>query len=326
MQKHDDDFLINYSLAEQTFHKAALSNNFLKTVCFDFEKSVFSLNKNISELEHLFIAGLARSGTTALLNALYATDTFASLTYRDMPFLLCPNLWKALVRPKRQLNLQLRAHGDGIYVNDQSPEAFEEVFWNLKMDESHRIKNFRTYVGLICRSYKKTRYLSKNNQNVNRIDKILEAFPNSSVLVTLRDPLQHANSLLKQHRKFSEIQAEHKFIRTYMSLIGHKEFGLDYVPNMPSGESEIQYFTLDHWLKQWLDTYTKLLVDFEKEGRVTFIKYENICNNPYDYSVLRRHLAVPSPKENFKLSTQAIDDIYDDKLYSVCVDLYRHIT
>ena len=39
---------------------------------------------------------MARSGTTILLNAIYETNEFASLTYQDMPFILSPNIWSKL--------------------------------------------------------------------------------------------------------------------------------------------------------------------------------------------------------------------------------------
>ena len=73
---------------------------------------------------------MARSGSTILLNSIYKTDIFASLTYADMPFVLAPNLWSkiSLIRSKSNLILKERAHKDGIKISTSSPEAFEEVF------------------------------------------------------------------------------------------------------------------------------------------------------------------------------------------------------
>ena len=61
-----------------------------------------SLPKVLEELKeydlknqsHIFITGLPRSGTTSLLNFLYSSNQYASLTYRNMPFVLSPNLSK----------------------------------------------------------------------------------------------------------------------------------------------------------------------------------------------------------------------------------------
>ena len=59
----------NYSWLEQKLHKFALSSQFMREVTFDFESKK---NSSVSATEnHIFIAGLARAGTTILLNALY---------------------------------------------------------------------------------------------------------------------------------------------------------------------------------------------------------------------------------------------------------------
>ena len=64
----------NYTWLEQKLHQFALSSKFMREVTFDFE------GKNIScpykAQHHIFIAGLARAGTTILLNALYKSNIF----------------------------------------------------------------------------------------------------------------------------------------------------------------------------------------------------------------------------------------------------------
>ena len=52
------------------------------------------LFKNEQNLEknHIFITGMPRSGSTVLLYYLYQSELFASLTYRDMPFVISPKL------------------------------------------------------------------------------------------------------------------------------------------------------------------------------------------------------------------------------------------
>ena len=116
----------NYSLLEQKLHKFALSSQFMREVTFDFESK--NISPSIKNENHIFITGLARAGTTILLNALYKSNIFASLSYADMPFVLAPNLWSKISFKKKDLELKERAHGDGIKVSTESPEAFEEVF------------------------------------------------------------------------------------------------------------------------------------------------------------------------------------------------------
>ncbi len=79
----------------------------------------------------VFIAGLARSGTTILLRKLCEAPDFASHHYADYPFLHTPYAWtrlRSLVRPAPQTP-QERMHRDGIMVTRESPEAMEEVLW-----------------------------------------------------------------------------------------------------------------------------------------------------------------------------------------------------
>ena len=92
----------NYLLIDKLLHRLVLNNNFIKSFLYDLEKKLF-INKN-EEINHnhVFITGLARSGTTILLNLLHSSDTFGSLTYRDMPLTLSPNLWKFITRKKKK--------------------------------------------------------------------------------------------------------------------------------------------------------------------------------------------------------------------------------
>ena len=66
-----------YSWLEQKLHKFALSSQFMREVTFDFENT--NISSSIETGHHIFITGLARSGTTILLNALYKSNIFASL-------------------------------------------------------------------------------------------------------------------------------------------------------------------------------------------------------------------------------------------------------
>ena len=80
----------SYSWLQQKLHQLALSSQFMRETTFDVESSMFSNEKQTDN--HVFVAGLARSGTTILLNALYESNQFSSLSYQDMPFILAPTL------------------------------------------------------------------------------------------------------------------------------------------------------------------------------------------------------------------------------------------
>ena len=147
----------NYSWLQQKLHRIALFSQFMRETTFDVESSIVSTEKKSDN--HVFVAGLARSGTTILLNALYESNQFSSLSYQNMPFILAPNLWSKVSVAKQNIELIERAHGDGIKVSSTSPEAFEEVFWMTfdERDENTKEK-FKRYVELINHNYKNSKY------------------------------------------------------------------------------------------------------------------------------------------------------------------------
>ena len=130
-------FKNKYNLPSRFLHRVVLSNNLIKDILFDFEKFFFKRKHDKLNQKNIFISGLARSGTTILNNFFFKTGHFASFTYRDMPFILAPNIWSKLNKHK-DINEKERAHGDGILVSIDSPEAFEEIFWKTFSDEDQK--------------------------------------------------------------------------------------------------------------------------------------------------------------------------------------------
>ena len=127
----------SFSLLEKVFFGIIFKINFINKVLFDMEK-VFIHKKN-SINKSIFICGLPRSGTSILLNKIYSSKAFASCTYRNMPFILSPNIWSFFQNFKKS-NYSERAHKDGIKINIDSPEAFEEVFWRITMGKVYSRK------------------------------------------------------------------------------------------------------------------------------------------------------------------------------------------
>ena len=107
----------NYSFLEQLLHKIVLSSKFLKEMSCDLEKYIFLKFCDDYPDNHVFITGLARSGTTILLNSIHQTNIFGSLTYDDMPFILSPNLWSKINGNGFQKESIERTHGDGIIIS-----------------------------------------------------------------------------------------------------------------------------------------------------------------------------------------------------------------
>jgi hypothetical protein len=320
----------NYNWLQQKLHKLVLSSQYMRRLSFDIENSFIPSTYMTQKSDnHIFISGLARSGTTILLNALYESDQFASLTYQDMPFVLAPNLWSK--SPLKNVNKNAgrieRAHGDGIKVSLDSPEALEEVFWitfNQKEDEI--FEKFKTYINLINQKYKKNRYLSKNNQNIKRIELLSNSFPHSNILIPFRRPLQHAYSLLTQHKKFLNYSVNDKFISDYMKLTGHTEFGPAYKPICKEKIKFTNYLDINHWIEQWYLVYGSAFDNFKNTNNVSFICYENLCKSNEYWLKIQEMLNINNTTDfAFKDSQKKIEIDFDQTIYNKAKMLYRQL-
>ena len=289
-----------YGAGARLFHRIALSGRATPEMFFDIEKAMHGGDcPDAINGQHVFVSGLARSGTTLLMRMLHDTDEFASLTYRDMPLVMAPNLWRGLSGAfQKSMARKERAHGDGLEVDFDSPEALEEVFWRtfcgpdyIKADkllpmiaDDDVIAEFRLYVGLILKRYGKARYLSKNNNSILRLSSILRAFPNATILVPFRDPADQARSLLRQHEHFSKVHAESAFSKQYMSWLGHHEFGADqrrFVFNDAASAPVGDPAEFTYWLNLWIDAYSYLMKQADELGdQVLFFSYEQFTDAP----------------------------------------------
>ena len=207
----------NYNYIQKILHHLCLGNQIIKKTLFLFETSFFKNEKDIKNNQHLFICGLPRSGTTALLIGFYETNIYASLTYQDMPFVLAPNLSKFFLKNTKNKSFQ-RLHNDKIIYDIKSPEALDEIFFKT-FQETEIKKNLNIYVSLILKKYEKNLYLSKNNNILDKINLIKSIYRNSCFIIPFRDPLQHAYSLLLQHKNFTKLQKKNNFILDYMNYL-----------------------------------------------------------------------------------------------------------
>ena len=285
----------DYGAASKLLHQISLGSPFVGEALFDIEKSLYlSKSKQTTDGHHVFVCGLARAGTTVLMRRLYESKQFVSLTYRDMPFVLSPNLWRSLNRfSAKSKELEERAHGDGLLVDFDSPEALEEVFWKTKcgadyiLDNSlipmaadeETIQDFRNYVSLILKDRENPRYLSKSNNNIVRLKSIFKAFPKATILIPFRQPDQQAYSLMRQHQRFKELHATDPFSKKYMGWLVHHEFGSDHRPFI-LGKKELtqqDQDNLNYWLELWLYTYSYIAE--HAADTIHLVCYETLCDD-----------------------------------------------
>jgi hypothetical protein len=253
----------------------------------------------------VFITGLPRAGTTLLLELLYRTGEFCSFTYRHMPFVLAPLISGRASRANARSKEIERAHGDGVQVSLDSPEAFEEVLWltylrerivaertleplTIEMVSPQFEHAFRVTIDKLLaenQSAGGARYLSKNNANISRLGVLSRLFPDSTIVVAFREPSAHIASLMRQHRRFSTAHSTDAFARRYMAWIGHFEFGLNFRPINFSGwldGSEIDPEpTADFWLRYWTTAYRHALE--HRTSNVVFVDFDRLLAEQAPY-------------------------------------------
>ncbi|MFT4717384.1 MAG: hypothetical protein ACI861_002391 [Paracoccaceae bacterium] len=240
----------------------------------------------------VFICGLARSGSTLLLNRLTATGAFSTSTYRHMPFVLAPNMWSGASKSQRtQAQAVERAHGDGMSHSFDSEEAFEEVFWravsqknvsqilpwNIQASQDV-LSQFRLFMTSVVKAGAGPRYLSKNNNNITRLPTLLKAAKTAQIVIPFRDPVAFVGSTLAQHEKFLAGHADNPFDAKYMAWLGHHEFGPYFKPAGAPGVTATELVTPEYLCQYWISVYSAVLEN--THDQVHFFDYDTFCDQP----------------------------------------------
>ncbi|MFZ5791638.1 MAG: sulfotransferase family protein [Pseudomonadota bacterium] len=258
----------------------------------------------------LWITGLARSGSTVLLELLAAHPAVTTQRYRDFPPIFTPYLWNRLLdfvplKPEQPVE---RAHQDRILVTSESPEAFEEPLWMAffpHLHDPHRPAvlggtvehpDFEAFLADHIRKLlqlrRRARYLAKANYNVTRLGYLLKLFPDARFVVPIRNPLWHIASLMKQHRLFSDAERLYPSARRHLARVGHFEFGLDRRPihcgNQRAVDDILALWAAgreaEGWAVQWSEVYGFLSHHLETDSalrRATLIvRYEDLTQEP----------------------------------------------
>ncbi|MBL0028485.1 MAG: sulfotransferase [Rhodanobacteraceae bacterium] len=252
----------------------------------------------------VFIGGLARSGSTMLLEWLNAMPGFTAHRYSDYPLLWTPYWWNLLLArlPQQRVEPVERAHRDRIRVTRDSPEAFEEPIWShyfpddamaasdvLGADAVHPAfeRQFKAHLAKLVFARGARRYVGKGNYNTARIGYLARLFPDASFIVPVRRPLAQVASSLKQDRLYADAPA--RTLR-HIAARGHHEFGprqrpirIDPAQTAAAAAARREGCLADAWLLQWMAVYghvERLLADPGLAPRICIVPYEALCADP----------------------------------------------
>lgn len=255
----------------------------------------------------IHVCGLARSGSTILLEILNRHAETASHRYRDFPFIHTPFWWNRYLdlSPTDEPEPVERAHRDRIMITRDSPEAMEEGLWTSFFPNCH--DHCRTHVldaASINPRFEKfyaahmkkvmmirggSRYLAKGNYNLTRMEYILRMSPEARFVIPIRQPLAQVASLLKQHRLFNREEQVNPRAARHMRRKGHFEFGSNRRPVNVNNWGEAER-ARDFWgsgreahgyAVQWSSLYgfvaDRLADNPALKKAVMVVRYEDLC-------------------------------------------------
>jgi hypothetical protein len=258
----------------------------------------------------VYVSGLARSGSTILLEILAQVPGVVSHLYKDFPPVFTPYAWNKLlaqIAPAEAKPAE-RAHKDGILVTLDSPEAMEEPLWMSFFPQAHDPKQsnvinagdadngfgdfYPAHIRKLLAVRGGDRYLAKANYQITRLEYLLSLFPDANFVVPVREPAAHIASLVKQHDLFARGQRANERARQHLRRVGHYEFGLDRAP-INTGNNERTAEILQHWergeelvgwAKYWDQIYGYLLERLEANPQLAaatqLIVFEDLCADP----------------------------------------------
>lgn len=258
----------------------------------------------------IFIAGVARSGTTILTEMLSRHPDVTAHRYSDFPNVYTPywRNWLASRTGPGSLEPVERAHRDRIMVTPESPEAVEELIWMMFFEELHRpdvdqVLSFETsnpgferfhseHVRKLLLVRGASRYLTKGNYNLTRLAYILKLYPDARIIVPVRHPFNHVASLVKQDRLFDRLAGEDRRVVRQLRMSGHFEFGpgrrcINVGDHRVAADIQDCLSSDDKiggWAGYWSSVYGFVLDQFERDpvvrDAVKFVRYEDLCDQP----------------------------------------------
>ena len=137
----------------------------------------------------------------------------------------------------------------------------------------------------------KSRYIAKANYNINRIEMLLDIFPDAQFIIPIRHPVNHIASLTKQHKHYLEAASKNSKINKQLIASGHFEFGTHrHIVNFNDttyAQTVLKCWNnkqeIAGWSHYWQGLYQQV---YELKHRnekfnhaIQFIKFEDLCTH-----------------------------------------------
>lgn len=259
----------------------------------------------------IYILGLPRAGTTISAQMLSEHPDVTTHHYSDFALPYTPWWWNRFFPklPIRALKSPVeRVNRDRLKVTRDSSEGVEEMLWlrffqslhdpgrcNVLEDStvnSDFEKFFKDHIRKLLLVRGRSRYVSKNNPCVTRMRYLRRIFPDARFLLYVRNPIDHAASVVKQDRLFTDLAREDRRLMKMNRLTGFHEFGPNFVPvNVGNNaitdeicrcrdEGRLARARAMQWASVFGFVIDQLNRDPELARAVCIVRYEDLCVKP----------------------------------------------
>jgi hypothetical protein len=305
----------------------------------------------------VYVAGLARSGSTLLHEVVAAHPGVATHRVKDYPMVFTPYWWRRATARLRPTPPRERAHRDRVLIHSESPDALEEMVWTAFFPRCHdpsvdnrltaatRHRAFEEFYPAHLRKLllaeRATRYVAKANYHVARLTYLARLFPDARFLIPVRAPVGHVASLMRQHSWFCRGQRAHPRALAFMQRSGHFEFGRDRRP-IHLGDGDRVRGVLRAWAageeaRGWAACWdvvyghlARLLASDPKlRAMAHVVRFEDLCADPAGtIRGVLAHCELPDPGPVLARFAGAVraPDYYDPSLGPAELDAIREET
>jgi hypothetical protein len=209
---------------------------------------------------YLFVVGAPRSGTSILSNCLtrYSNVSFCP---RSLQYLNKYNITNAtLIKLLALYSFYFKKQGLNLHLEGKS-----DILWNhfMKLDDPIKRKRLIDNISMFSSKNTNCVFVNKRIANVNMLEELSLAFPNSAIVHISRDPVDTIMSILNMRKK------------TFGTF--DQRWGV-FVKEMPKQNSDpivdcaIQYMKIMEVIEQAKNLFNTFID----------VSYRDFCHNPFE--------------------------------------------
>jgi hypothetical protein len=256
----------------------------------------------------IYVAGLARSGSTLLHEIIAGHPGVATHRVKDYPMVITPYWWRQATARLAPVAPRERAHHDKVMITTDSPDALEEMLWMAFFPRCHNpaVDNrlhaatrrrafedyYPTHMRKLLLAEHAGRYVAKANYHIARLAYLARLFPDAKFILPIRAPVGHIASLVRQQEWFTLGHKSNPRALRFMQRSGHFEFGRDRRPihlgdearvgairRAWSGKEEVRGWAL-YWDMVYGYLARLLAADPRLRAMTLTVRFEDLCEAP----------------------------------------------